>query len=270
MRMGRTDDHGGVKGFTLIELLVVIAIIAILAAILFPVFMAAQEAGRKTTCMSNQKQLVSGLCLFAEDHRGKVPCAFFNDSLTAFGPNVPRQWKACVRPYIRTTRVFLCPSDKDAAKYKSVWENAPPGSQIYDRAASYRFNNTLVQRSGRGYPEVPFVLSSVVRSTSLILTCESQACPTPIPPGTAPDQVSGYEFNQVAAYAQTPEMAQAQIDAGMRQPKSCPVPFERHGGGANYGFADGHAKWMKWKDTWQPSGINAGPNCWNGCGKAGS
>lgn len=257
-------------GFTLIELLVVIAIIAILAAILFPVFMAAKEAARKSTCMSNQKQIVVGLTLFAEDHQGKLPCAFYNDSATAFGPGTPRQWKACVRPYLRTSRVFLCPSDKDAVKYKSVWENAPIGSQIYDRPASYRLNNTLVQRSSRGYPEVPYTLSSVVKSTGFILTCESQAYPSPIPPGTALDQVSGYEFNQVAAYAQAPEMAQAQIDSGMGQPTSCPVPFERHGGGANYGFADGHVKWMKWKETWQPSGVNNGPNRWNGCGKAGS
>lgn len=258
------------RGFTLIELLVVIAIIAILAAILFPVFVTAKEAARKSTCMSNQKQIVAGLTLFAEDHKGRLPCAFFNDSATAFGPGSPRPWKACVRPYLRASRVFLCPSDKDAVKYKSVWENAPISSQIYDRAASYRFNNTLVQRSSRGYPEVPCALSSVVKSTCLILTCESQAYPSPIPPGTALDQVSGYEFNQVAAYVQAPEMAQAQIYSSMRQPNGCPVPFERHGGGANYGFADGHVQWMKWNYTWQPSGANTGPNRWNGSGKAGS
>lgn len=258
-------------GFTLIELLVVIAIIAILAAILFPVFAAAKEAGRKGTCMSNQKQLVVGLTLFAEDHKGKLPCAFFNDSVTAFGPGTPRQWKACIRPYLRTTRVFLCPSDKDATKYKSVWENVAVNNQLYDRAASYRINNTLVRRSSsRGWPEVPFTLSSVVKMTSLILTCESQAYPTPIPAGTALSQVSGYEYNQVAAYAQTLEAAQVQIYSTMRQGTSCPVPFERHGGGANYGFADGHVKWMKWHETWKPSGANNGPNCWNGCGKAGS
>jgi prepilin-type N-terminal cleavage/methylation domain-containing protein/prepilin-type processing-associated H-X9-DG protein len=258
-------------GFTLIELLVVIAIIAILAAILFPVFLAAKEASRKTTCMSNQKQLVVGLVLFAEDHKGRLPCAFYNDSATAFGPGTPRQWKACVRPYIRSSRVFLCPDDKDAVKYKSVWDNNDPASNlIYDRAASYRLNNTMVQRSARGYPEVPCTLSSVFKSTGFILTCESQAYPSPIPPGTPLDQVSAYEFNQVAAYATVFEMAQAQINSTMLQPKSCPVPFERHGGGANYGFADGHVKWMKWKDTWLPSSLNTGPNSWNGYGKAGS
>lgn len=254
------------RGFTLIELLVVIAIIAILAAILFPVFASAKEAGRKGTCLSNQKQLVTGLGLFAEDHKGKLPCAFFNDSDTAFGPGTPRQWKACVRPYLKTSRVFLCPSDKDL-KFKSVWQNAPISGQIYDRAASYRFNNTLVQRSSRGWPEVPFTLSSVVKSTSLILVCESQAYPTDIPPGTALDQVSGYEYNQVAAYATTHELPQAQISSTMRR---CGVAFDRHSGGSNYGFADGHVKWMKWMDTWRPSAGNSGPNLWNGCGKPGS
>lgn len=256
------------RGFTLIELLVVIAIIAILAAILFPVFASAKEAGRKSTCLSNQKQLVTALGLFAEDHKGKLPCAFFNDRDSAFGRGTPAQWKACVRPYIRTSKVFLCPSDKDAFKYKSVWQNAAPSAQVYDCAASYRFNNTLVDRDSIGYPAIPFSLSSVVKSTGLILVCESQAYPSPIPPGTPPDQVSNLEFNQVAAYAQTLEMAQAQIYPSMRNAMSCPVPFERHSGGSNYGFADGHVKWMKWQETWLPSNSTAGPNYWNGFGKA--
>jgi len=265
---GIEDLHNpaGRRAFTLIELLVVIAIIAILAAILFPVFLAAKEAGRKANCMSNQRQLVTGLLMFAEDHGGKLPCAFFNDQPFAFGPGVPTQWKACIRRYLRTPKVFICPSDLDA-KFKEVWEkNSFTGAENFDKPSSYRLNNTLVRRSIRTWPEVPYLLSSVKFSTRLILVCESHACPSAIPANARPEDAVIYEWNQVAAYKTTPEDPHAQITENASSPAGCPVPFTRHAGGANYGFADGHVRWLRWTETWQPSGSRNGPNLWNGCG----
>ncbi|MEJ5251021.1 MAG: prepilin-type N-terminal cleavage/methylation domain-containing protein [Armatimonadota bacterium] len=64
-----------VRGFTLIELLVVIAIIAILAAILFPVFARAREAARKTTCLSNTKQIATGIMVYIQDYDETYPAA---------------------------------------------------------------------------------------------------------------------------------------------------------------------------------------------------
>ncbi|HEX2952235.1 MAG TPA: DUF1559 domain-containing protein, partial [Armatimonadota bacterium] len=61
------------EGFTLIELLVVIAIIAIIAAILFPVFAKAREKARQTQCMNNQKQIVTAIMMYAQEHDEKVP-----------------------------------------------------------------------------------------------------------------------------------------------------------------------------------------------------
>ncbi len=66
------------KGFTLIELLVVIAIIAILAAILFPVFARAREKARQTSCLSNLKQLSLGVLMYAQDYDERLPMLYFN------------------------------------------------------------------------------------------------------------------------------------------------------------------------------------------------
>ncbi|MFP3905369.1 MAG: type II secretion system protein, partial [Armatimonadota bacterium] len=66
-----------IKGFTLIELLVVIAIIAILAAILFPVFARAQDKARQTACLSNQKQLGTALMMYANDYDNTLPSSYY-------------------------------------------------------------------------------------------------------------------------------------------------------------------------------------------------
>jgi len=110
------------------------------------------------------------------------------------------------------------------------------------------------------------MLSSARRPTRLILVCESQAYPTPIPKTAKPEDVILYEWNQVAAYKNVAEAAQAQITGSMNDPTLCPVAFGRHSGASNYGFADGHIQWMRWEQTWEPAGGAGGANLWNGCG----
>lgn len=252
------------NGFTLIELLVVIAIIAILAAILFPVFAQARKSARKASCQSNQKQIVTGLLMFADDQQGRFPCAYFNGEPEAFGSNSPWQWKAVIKPYLKTPQVFLCPEDPDR-KYKSVWATTTfQGVENFDRPASYRYNNTMVKRGPKGWPSRPWKQSDVESASSMILICESQAYPTPIPAGTKIEDVTNYEWNQVAAYSAKPEAPQAQISYLMNKPDSCPCAFERHGNGANYGFLDGHVQFIQWRETWKPGGNNNSPNLWNG------
>jgi len=90
------------KGFTLIELLVVIAIIAILAAILFPVFAKVREKARQTSCLSNEKQLGLGIIQYQQDNNEIFPLA-----TDAYGEG----WAGKVYPYVKSTGVFGCPDD---------------------------------------------------------------------------------------------------------------------------------------------------------------
>ncbi len=98
------------RGFTLIELLVVIAIIAILAAILFPVFARARENARKSTCQSNLKQLGLGFMQYKQDYDEKFPAMYWSG--TRWEPN-PGLWGGELEPYLKNTKILLCPSKQD-------------------------------------------------------------------------------------------------------------------------------------------------------------
>jgi prepilin-type N-terminal cleavage/methylation domain-containing protein len=97
------------KGFTLIELLVVIAIIAILAAILFPVFAQARESARQTQCTNNQKQIATSVLMYVQDYEETFPMSAY------FGTN-PQGQRVLVAvydvlaPYIKNVDIFVCPS----------------------------------------------------------------------------------------------------------------------------------------------------------------
>ena len=102
------------SAFTLIELLVVIAIIAILAAILFPVFASVREKARQTTCLSNMKQIGLGFAQYVQDYDETYPLTtYFNDNQTLLINGV--------QPYIKSTEVWYCPN------YQSVGSSGAPG-----------------------------------------------------------------------------------------------------------------------------------------------
>lgn len=92
------------RGFTLIELLVVIAIIAILAAILFPVFARAREAARQSSCLSNTKQLGIAVMSYTQDYDEQLPRSYSGGAQPLF-------WFDILQPYIKNTQIFYCPSD---------------------------------------------------------------------------------------------------------------------------------------------------------------
>jgi prepilin-type N-terminal cleavage/methylation domain-containing protein len=106
------------RGFTLIELLVVIAIIAILAAILFPVFAQAREQARKTTCLNHAKQIGIGLAMYRQDWDGGGPFGGWPVSATgAANVHSPtskynEDWQFTLQPYVKNGQMFRCPSDK--------------------------------------------------------------------------------------------------------------------------------------------------------------
>jgi prepilin-type N-terminal cleavage/methylation domain-containing protein len=133
MRITTTRKFPGVRAFTLIELLVVVAIIAILAAILFPVFAQARERARHVSCLSNARQLGSALTLYLQDYDETLPPSS-NYAVAADAPE--RLWTRIIQPYIQNTGIFVCPSASVRA-FPSDWAQRGSGSIGYSAATAY-------------------------------------------------------------------------------------------------------------------------------------
>jgi len=118
-------------GFTLIELLVVIAIIAILAAILFPVFAKAREAARKTTCTSNLKQMGNAFTLYLADYDQRFPMAGWWSNVQQDGGG---EWQNAIYPYVKNTKAYTCPSSTDSQVNPIDWNHT---------ATDYIMNNNI-------------------------------------------------------------------------------------------------------------------------------
>jgi len=133
------------NGFTLIELLVVIAIIAILAAILFPVFARAREKARQTTCTSNLKQLALGMLMYVQDYDEKFPGGGI--AHYAGGPGGYPQDACCVerniyieilQPYVKNRQLAICPSGQDDWPGRPATPYGPGGVNTH-----YKFKHAL-------------------------------------------------------------------------------------------------------------------------------
>ncbi len=135
------------RGFTLIELLVVIAIIAILAAILFPVFAKAREKARQTSCLSNVKQIMTGELMYAADYDDMWPNnvnpAGYAPVMTVGGvvcENVDPwwEWQAFPDPYVKNIEIFNCPTSPDAGCWFDPYN--PSGYSDLDSDGDYTLN----------------------------------------------------------------------------------------------------------------------------------
>lgn len=129
-RPDKASVQGGMvwRGFTLIELLVVIAIIAILAAILFPVFARARENARRASCQSNAKQLLLAITQYTQDYDEKyMPILTFNPVI---------YWQKNLQPYVKSTQLFNCPSSTNApyTDLNTVTSHYGLNSYIFDSA----------------------------------------------------------------------------------------------------------------------------------------
>src|SRR5438132_9343531 len=118
-----------IRGFTLIELLVVIAIIAILAAILFPVFAQAREKARQSMCLSNCKQQGTAVMMYTQDYDDNLPVFFINNPAATVpaGWGAIHYWYVLLQPYVKNMAVFRCPSASGASGY-----NDPASGRAYD------------------------------------------------------------------------------------------------------------------------------------------
>ncbi len=165
------------RAFTLIELLVVIAIIAILAAILFPVFAQAKQAAKKSSDLSNQKQLALGMFTYTADYDDVFPSAYFHVSFNDAAPSGTKggyiHWSWMLQPYVKSSQIFVSPGDKLGGHAPTCFDTtsnnqgfgipagqgtaactAYPGSQIVNgrvqdyqvNRLSYTVNSALIPR----------------------------------------------------------------------------------------------------------------------------
>ncbi len=216
------------KAFTLIELLVVIAIIAILAAILFPVFAQAKEAAKKTQDLSNCRQLGVAFLMYANDFDDYFPLSSF--------PVKENTWTTQVQPYIKNRAIYRSPSDAS--------NNWPPASlPVTDptflnyRMSSYFLNAFM---SG-GYQSGKFAnTSSIVGPASTIYIAQANDNIVrdhfhPFYWGTPSEETNGFMQNLT-------------FDPATGLTKE--LKLTAFSGGQNYTYVDGHAKFGKWSQTW--------------------
>jgi len=148
------------RGFTLIELLVVIAIIAILAAILFPVFARAREKARQTSCLSNLKQLGLGGLMYAQDYDETLP---MHVTATNSAPTWV-YWPETMQPYIKNQQMLVCPSN-------------PPGFALSSFGGTYRTSygyNWTWLGSGNAAPPWGRAMAQVVYPANTIMFADSE------------------------------------------------------------------------------------------------
>ncbi|NUP99721.1 MAG: prepilin-type N-terminal cleavage/methylation domain-containing protein [Armatimonadetes bacterium] len=199
------------RGFTLIELLVVIAIIAILAAILFPVFAKAREKARQSSCMSNQKQMGLATMQYAQDYDEKYNFAY------TITPTVI--WFALQYPYTKNRQINFCPSDRDAWNPVTAWP------------VSYICNYNLFP-AGDAVPPTPIAMAQLTVPAETIALAENAD-------GSTGNLVPDCQY----AYGTTGAAVSTGYNLWAR------LSLERHNGGSNYSFADGHVKWMNPNET---------------------
>jgi prepilin-type N-terminal cleavage/methylation domain len=219
----RASRYGA--GFTLIELLVVIAIIAILAAILFPVFAQAREKSRQTSCLSNGRQIGLAFLMYAQDYDDNLV-------LTSF-PARDNSWTLKCQPYIKNRAMFRCPSDQS-----ELWaENDEDTLDTTRRMSSYLLNAWMAGSQKYGNLGNIATPASVIYVSEADETIESRDHFHPFYWNTAdPDATpSGYMTNMTwdAAKGETKELA-----------------LRRHNEGFNNVYLDGHSKWSRWSQLW--------------------
>jgi general secretion pathway protein G len=151
MHMENTVRHER-RGFTLIELLVVIAIIAILAAILFPVFVRAKEMSRKAKCLHNLKEIGTAILNYCGDNGDRFPWAVEDYQFTRGSANymvledaVTYRLEYLMKPYTKSEAIFHCPSDVGMIHYNSTHLGAPFGTPLWkNKYSSYGYADVLV------------------------------------------------------------------------------------------------------------------------------
>jgi prepilin-type N-terminal cleavage/methylation domain-containing protein/prepilin-type processing-associated H-X9-DG protein len=215
------------KGFTLIELLVVIAIIAILAAILFPVFARARAKAQQNNCLSNTKQIQLGLIMYASDNNQAYPAT---GSSTA--GNAQPDWTNAVYPYIKNVQIYLCPSDATASGTIPCDTTATAGAFSYGTGSATGVGIFSVDTSGASYG----INTGLVNNADALILYPAEMLGIIDAGGLVVSaSTTGYTNIQTGTLA-------------------------RHNNGSNQSYVDGHAKWIATTNIPLNSGVASSPN----------
>jgi prepilin-type N-terminal cleavage/methylation domain-containing protein/prepilin-type processing-associated H-X9-DG protein len=235
-----------ISGFTLIELLVVIAIIAILAAILFPVFAQAREKARQAACLSNGKQIGLGLSMYIEDYDEHFPPADYGAPVTT-PPFTQFAWysgaggavfypSCCfdlLQPYEKNTQIHKCPSDGSGIpaalplKVNGAGQPLQPLSYSLNRYFFYNYSTFTFS------PAAATPLAAISMPASRIFVAESVS-------SLGRELIGPSNLSLVT--------------------NGEPPLFTRHSSGAVYLYADGHAKWHRMPASWDPKSPGGIPS----------
>ncbi|MDR3707928.1 MAG: DUF1559 domain-containing protein [Capsulimonadaceae bacterium] len=254
------------SGFTLIELLVVIAIIAILAAILFPVFATAREKARQTSCASNMKQLGTAVIQYVQDYDEHLPSG--TSPSNGYNGTNPAGvgWAGQIYPYIKSKAAFTCPSDTTQAPNISYSMNyLPVGGTLPPASGSYVIG-------GAG------AYSSLTAASQTVMFCEV-AGETSIDPSADTASPFSPTTNGLTILAgvspagllDTGWAAGFSSSSGTAHFKS---QYGRHSMASNYTAMDGHVKWLPGSKVsagyYSSAGAVGLPSPWNNVSSVGA
>ncbi|HEU4751864.1 MAG TPA: DUF1559 domain-containing protein [Armatimonadota bacterium] len=219
-------DRRIAAGFTLIELLVVIAIIAILAAILFPVFAQAREAARKASCGSNVRQLGLAVRMYTQDYDERFPFGGWFPN----GNDGTGEWQNTVAPYVKNKGIYRCPSSTDMDE-----DPANPQAWAWNRnPVSYLYNNQLA----RDRSPVPDSAVNAPADCWMLVDGHSDWG------GTAGVDWMGRP-NTMWLMEDTTFGSDASLVCGWLSWQGFTWGLPRHQGGSNVCYVDGHVKYIK-------------------------
>ncbi len=232
------------NGFTLIELLVVIAIIAVLAAILFPVFAQAREAARKTSCLSNTKQIGTAYMMYLQDYDESFPPHVTERTAPAGTPDTPvarapYSYKTKLQAYTKNDGIFKCPS-------APAWPLPAPGAWFTTDYGNNHNEQNLVGAAQRTWyinnPDFGFNESTPLASISFPANF--------IVIGDA-GRTSGMA-SRGGMYPQPWAFDDSAMPAESQQSRF----LARHQSGGNLAYGDGHSKWTRPEKTWRSYNDN--------------
>ena len=266
-----TPPHSSRRpAFTLIELLVVIAIIAILAAILFPVFAQAREKARQTACLSNLKQISISLTMYQSDFDSMYPPS----QLPPSGANIV-SWPTMIQPYIKNEQVFVCPSTSPTAIAADPAYLIPTTKTYAGRTRTAISFGTLTGADGStaqpflvnglsygrnlipdtaaawktpNFKTATNVKSGFVTTGTTVSVIESQI---EDPAGTIHicDSMTGSAGGDPTVQGNSIRGIQSEDRTDHFKTDTASKVSYRHAGGFEALFGDGHAKYRKWGST---------------------